>query len=45
MWLFVSSSLKIPNVAQLIGTCLHNLDERDIPSTFGVSTPALLYKV
>ena len=41
MWLFV----EILKVAQLIGTCLHSLDERDIPSKFMVFTPALLYKV
>ena len=31
--------------ARCIGICLHSLDEKDIPSRFGVSTPALLYKV
>ena len=36
---------KIPKVAQLIGICLHSLDEGDSPSKFRVSTPALLYKV
>ena len=35
---------EIPKVAQLIGTCLHSLDEGDSPSKFRVSTPALLYK-
>ena len=34
----------IPKVAQLIGTCLHSLDEGDSPSKLRVSTPALLYK-
>ena len=36
---------EIPKFAQLIGTCLHNLDEGDGPSKFMVSTPALLYNV
>ena len=35
----------VPKVAQLIGTCLHSLDEWNSPSKFRVSTPALLYKV
>ena len=35
----------MPKVAQLIGTCLHSLDERDSPSKFRVSTPALMSKV
>ena len=36
---------EIPKVAQLIGTCLHSLDEGDSPSKLRVSIPALLYKV
>ena len=37
-------ALEIPKVAQLIGTCLHSLDEGHSPSKLRVSTPALLYK-
>ena len=36
---------KIPKIAQLFGTCLHRLDERDSPSQCRVSTPALVYKM
>ena len=41
----VSKTVPKDKVAQLIGTCLHSLDEGDSPSKFRVSTPALLYKV
>ena len=47
MWLFVSSCVyEIPRLLSLLVIpCITSKDERDIPSKFGVSTPALLYKV
>ena len=30
---------------RFVGICLCSLDERDIPSKFGVTSPDLLYKV
>ena len=42
VWLFVSSCVyEIPRLL----ACIASEDERDVPSKFGVSTPALLYKV
>ena len=47
MWLFVSSCVnEIPRLLSLLVlVCISSKDERDIPSKFGVSTPALQYKV
>ena len=37
---------EIPRLLNLLVlVCIVSKDERDIPSKFGVSTPALLYKV
>ena len=44
-FMYTVVSKKIPKIVQLIGTCLHRLDERDSPSKFRVSTPALVYKM
>ena len=45
--LFVSSCVyEIPRLLSLLVlACIASKDERDIPSKFGVSTPALLYNV
>ena len=47
MWLFVSSCVyEISRLlSSLVLACVASKDERDIPSKFGVSTAALLYKV
>ena len=38
--------VSIPRLLSLfVLACIASKDERDIPSKFGVSTPALLYKV
>ena len=45
MWLFVSSCVyDIPRLRSLLVLAIASKDERDIPSKFGVSTPALLIK-
>ena len=47
MWIFVSSSVclctyEIPRLLSLLVlVCIASKDERDTPSKFGVSTPAL----
>ena len=41
-----SCTYEIPRFASfLVLACIASKDEMDIPSKFGVSTPALLYKV
>ena len=46
MWLFVSRCVyEIHRLLSLLVLATASKDERDIPSKFGVSTPALLYKV
>ena len=46
-FVFVSSFVyEIPRLIRLlVHACISSKDERDIPSKFGASTPALLYKV
>ena len=46
MWLFVSSCIyEIPRLLSLLVlACIRSKDERDIPSKFGVSTPAFCIK-
>ena len=49
MWIFVSSCVYAPmrypgcSTYWYLIVCIVSKDERDIPSKFGVSTPALLY--
>ena len=52
MWLFVSRCVYAPTeyeisrlLSLLVLVCIASKDERDIPSKFGASTPAVLYKV
>ena len=46
MHLGCSAYTQIPRLLSLLVlACIASKEERDIPSKFGVSTPALLYKV